>query len=414
MGAFFKPRSIYSFCMVGAIGSYLVFNKTPDRIKAEIYNPTYMITKDKERFFHQEDYLQKAREIIEMGQSLIKASSPGSERELFFSLLSYFSKARASLAKDHHIENAEDFGIRRDQRERGAHAILLKDPYEECGKQVLSWMKKTLLEEMVQIQASGKLKIIKESHAVRERFLECESGLYFELFTPKQVDEWNRFPQKSNLETYIPIEILQKKEKGEPLSKKEQRLINQAIKKIRTLYPDYEESHDMSFVLDLMDRESASHINPGDCYLIRATNSLKMKGNIHFLTKYNVLLPQEGSLDVMEKLGVVLLHQDVSFIQETLDEAAGIFQNIMKWDGKNLSVLQDQMALLTYLLVHNMRDTRGSAAENEWLTHSIYGALDVKISEDPNKLPDLEAFAHPLLFDFVNAYKNMVKLEHNL
>jgi hypothetical protein len=72
------------------------------------------------------------------------------------------------------------------------------------------------------------------------------------------------------------------------------------------------------------------------------------------------------------------------------------------------------MALLTYLLVHNMRDTRGSAAENEWLTHSIYGALNVKISEDPNKLQDLEAFAHPLLFDFVNTYKNMVKLEHNL
>jgi hypothetical protein len=412
MGAFFKPQSIYSFCMVGAIGSFLALSKSPDRIKADSYNPMYIISKDKERFSQQEDYLQKARQIIEMGQSLIKASFPGNERELFSSLLSYFSKARASLAKQHNTENAEDFGLRRDQQERGAHSILLKDAYEECGKQVLSWMKKTLLEEMVQMGSSGALKIIKESHAVRERFLDCESGLYFELFSPKQVDKWSRFSEKSNLEYYVPHEVLQKKERGEPLSKKEQRLINQAVQKIQALYPDYNESHDMNFVLQLMDWESASGINASDCYLIRATTSLKMKGNVHFLTRYNVLLHQEDTLETMEKLGVVLLHQDVSLIQETLDEAATVFQNILKWNGKDLSSLQDQMALLTYLLVHNMRDARGSAAENEWLTHAVYGALNVKISEDPNKLQDLEAFAHPLLFDFVNVYKNMIKLEH--
>ncbi len=413
MGAFFKPLSIYSFCVVGSTCAFLAFSKSPDQIKADTYNPTYIISKDKERFSQQEDYLQKSRQIIEMGQSLIKASFPGNEKDLFFSLLSYFSKARASLAKQHNTENAEDFGLRRDQQERGAHSILLKDAYEECGKQVLSWMKKNL-QEMVQIESSGTLKIIKESHALRERFLECESSLYFELFNPKQVDKWNQFPEKSNLETYVPIEILQKQERGEPLSKKEQKLINQAWKKIRALYPNFYESHDMSFALELMDWEAASGINARDCYLVRATTSLKMKGSVHFLTRYNVLLPQKGSLDAMEKLGVVLIHQEVSFIQETLNEASEVFENIMKWDGKDLSSLQDQMALLTYLLVHNMRDTRGSAAENEWLTRSIYGALNVKISEDPNKLQDLEAFANPLLFDFVNAYKDMIKLEHKV
>ena len=413
MNTFFRPQSVYSFCMAGVFfSSLLVFNKTPDRIKADsYYNPKYITSRDKERFSQQEDYLQKSREIIEMGQSLIRASAPGSERELFFSLLSYFSKARASLAKAHNTEDFEDFGLRRGLQGRSAHSILLKDVYEECGKEVLSWMK-GVLQEMVRVESSGTLKVIKESHAVRSRFLGCESVLYYELFTPKQVDSWNKFSKESTLERYVPLNVLQKKEKGEPLSKKEQRLIAQAQKQIQTLYPDYDESHDMNFVLQLMDWEAASHIDASECYLIRATTSLKMNGNVHFLTRYNVLLPQAGSLETMEKLGVVLLHQDVSLIQETLDEAAAVFQGVMKWDGKNLSSLQDQMALLTYLLVHNMRDTRGSAAENEWLTHAIYGALNVKISEDPNKLQDLEAFAHPLLVDFVDAYKNIIKLEH--
>jgi hypothetical protein len=415
VSAFFKYQSIYSFCIAGAIGSFFVFNKTPDRATADShhYNPKYITHRDKERFSQQEDYLQKARQIIEMGESLIKASAPGGEKELFSSLLSYFSKARASLAKAHNTENFEDFGKRRDLQGHSAHSLLLKDVYEECGTEVLSWMREGM-QEMVQIEPSGKLKMIKESHVIKSQFLGCESCLYFELFTPSQVDTWNKFSRASNLDLYVPSDILQKKERGESLSKKERRMFVQAQKRIQALYPDYDEGHDMSFVLELMDWESASQIKASECYLIRATSSLKMNGNIHFLTRYNALLPatQEAPLEIMKKLGSVLLHQDVSLIQGTLDEVTSVFQRVMKWDGKDLSSLQDQMAVMTYLLVHNMRDIRGSAAENEWLVHAIYGALNVQISEDSNKLQDLEAFGHPLLIDFVSAYKNMIKLEH--
>ncbi len=397
MGHFFKSHSIRCFYTLSALTILLTIY--PKRLD-QSYNPTYITSRDKERFTQQEDYLQRSRHIIQEGARLIK------DEPSFFSLLAYLSRERASLAQDHKTECFEDFGLRRDLQERGSHCVLLKDVYEQCGKEVFSWMNESL-EQMISMK-QGSFKILKKQYQLEESFLGCKSTLSFEIFNPKQVEKWSDFSEKSNLEAYVPLGVLEKQEIGEPLSKKEQKEIDQAEKQIKALYPNENEAHDMSFVLQMMDWDGVA-ISAAECYLIKATLFIQMNNKTYPLTRYNMLLPVSHA-EVRERLGVVLLHQDVSLIQETLEEAEDVFNGIMKWDGIHLEDLQNQMALLTYVLVHNMRDTRGSAAENEWLTHAIYKALQVEVLSDPNKLQDLEAFARPMLSDFVKAYRNIVSL----
>jgi hypothetical protein len=90
----------------------------------------------------------------------------------------------------------------------------------------------------------------------------------------------------------------------------------------------------------------------------------------------------------------VILHQDIFLQTDTLDECNRLFQHVMQWkktDG--LEALKMRMAPLMYLLSHNHRDIRGTAAENEWLERSIYRSFGFHVHALPDRMFDLEAFS---------------------
>ncbi|MBM3197087.1 MAG: hypothetical protein FJZ61_03815 [Chlamydiae bacterium] len=90
----------------------------------------------------------------------------------------------------------------------------------------------------------------------------------------------------------------------------------------------------------------------------------------------------------------VIIHQDIFLQTATLEECNGLFQYVMQWkktDG--LEDLKMRMAPLMYLLSHNHRDIRGTAAENEWLERAIYRSFGFHVHTLPDRMFDLEAFS---------------------
>ena len=69
------------------------------------------------------------------------------------------------------------------------------------------------------------------------------------------------------------------------------------------------------------------------------------------------------------------------------------------------------MAHFCFLATHNIRDVRGTAAENEWMERAIYLSHKFDISTPQNQMVDLEAFANPLFSDFSKVYHKMVEVK---
>ncbi|MBS0628465.1 MAG: hypothetical protein JSS09_09685, partial [Verrucomicrobia bacterium] len=398
---------------------------------AECYNPSYLekTSTNSKRFAHQSKYLQRSKEIITTCIKLIKHFPNMEKKSLFFLIISYLSKERNLLALELEPSNSQIFGVR-----RGLNNYLftpMKTDYKECSDVIVSWMGSNL-KEMVDLSSPENFKIKKAKYEIQDTYLGRRSFLKFEIFA---LSDYKRlFPhvrhklhQVNSSEHPETDDNIPSSERywNNPQKKQTEQTVGENYNLISKNIPQQTILNQKDFLISrfLMFLKTPQLPEKGSkSLIIKASNFIEMDQQVIIpLSKYYTLLPistdwLEGNypswdpIDLMTKLGTFLVHQNPSFIEETLENIAKVFKDIMEWDGNDLNYLQEQMALLTYLSAHNTRDQRGSAAETEWLTLAIYGALGVTVTIDPNKLQDLEAFANPLLSDFVRSYKEMVKL----
>ncbi|MES2199460.1 MAG: hypothetical protein V4489_04765 [Chlamydiota bacterium] len=391
-----------------------------------VYNPSYIPKRVSDRFTNQQDYLNRSRQVISSTVKMMTDVRHENSHEAFFQILSFLSAERHAIAVAHQTEGADEFGSRRDlEKERFVYTLSLGGAYDQCGKSITDWMARgfsAISDQFPDIKPTRK--------GAYQQQVDClgyKSRLLFEICDAPELSKWRNVKRAIILKCF-PKEtanfLLDKLNKEIPFSEEELKMYKEA--KALCCKEDLEiRSHvDMLEVLTIIEKrvknpEMLSTLPPKleyHAFFLRATASIGMNDAIQPLTTYNALayIKKNRLLDGSDPICMrcpILLHQPPELIQTTLEESAKVFQKIMDWDGNDLNSLQEQMGLLTYLLVHNMRDVRGSAAETEWFTHAIYEALGVLVTTNEAYLQDLEAFAHPLLPDFIDRYKMLYSLK---
>ena len=111
---------------------------------------------------------------------------------------------------------------------------------------------------------------------------------------------------------------------------------------------------------------------------------------------------------------IQLLHQDSFDVPKTLNKAEELFKQAVLWkpEESSLDDLVSKVGQLMFLLAHNHRDMRGTAATSEWLERALYQAHGFKMVASSNRMPDLIAFTHPFSFkSYQEAYEASFTLQ---
>lgn len=109
---------------------------------------------------------------------------------------------------------------------------------------------------------------------------------------------------------------------------------------------------------------------------------------------------------------VSLFHQDCLDVPKTLSDAGIYFNKAMNWKEEDgIDDLKQHVGCMMYLLAHNHRDVRGTAASSEWLERAIYKSFGLTIASSPDRMPDLLAFTYPDLSAFMREYIASFELE---
>lgn len=412
---------------------------------AEPYNPSFLFVQDPNRFGGmQEDYLQRSARAIAEASKRIRSARENKEdlKALFFELIADFSKIRGEIAKDHKTNQADSFGKRRDRNNNPKDItqfsdIVLGEKYQKYLSKMLGVFSQHL-KQMELPRTPGKFK---SEHVIKDEGSCLNSTYSIEVLTGAELaakgycgDLFDVLPPSLRKEKEYTLEEVQecikifsefKKTSPEEYHKKRvfkalMRLNSPELcpspaafgippAMVRKVFPPKEADKILGnmkslYVIGTLETEIAGKMKKMTTYLTW------MYENHEWLTQKD---PAHHPIERMKQFSkVMILHQDYSEIQETLDVIAEAFVKAVTWERGTQSIeeLKDTMALLMFLATQDMRDERGTAAENEWLEASIYGSFsDLEFSIDrAENMVDLEAFTHPLFSDFKAEYHRIV------
>jgi hypothetical protein len=109
----------------------------------------------------------------------------------------------------------------------------------------------------------------------------------------------------------------------------------------------------------------------------------------------------------------LVMHQDIFLLEDTLKECERLFRDVLSWDhSKGTLELIEKMAPLIYLLTHSHRDSRGTAAMNEWLERGIYKSFGFDMLALSTRMIDLDAFCntYPVYFEIYKKSFSLVPI----
>lgn len=407
------------------------------------YNPSFIVNQEPNRFGDkQEDYTQRARQIIQDTANKISMckGKGGDLKALFFEIIADLSQKRNEIAKDHQTEDYQNFGKRRDAFYPGHVSDLwLAKPYEKYNKQLL----KRLSFYLKEMDPSHKGHF-KEKHTIKENYLGRTTELTIEVFDmaglfAKGYGKGDYFPAEISIKVLADIKdhewseekILDyrnrfKKFKTDSPQNYQNWRFTEIFIRMNQLFPSpANQGISPSVVLQAYPKEKAGiligNMKSRIVHVILRTNvNQKMYRMTDYLTWMyeNFAWLNEKNLNhhpiqrMQERSTCGLLHQDEFLIEDTLKEVSSLFEKAVSWDRNTQSLqdLKDLMKPYWFVNVHNMRDVRGLAAENEWLEQAIFLALDVKMTRKSEELVDLIALANPLFSDFCTEYDRVTDL----
>jgi len=156
-----------------------------------------------------------------------------------------------------------------------------------------------------------------------------------------------------------------------------------------------------------------NELNIRSIYVI-AKVSCEFNSKLYALSKYITWTHQDNETDPVERMTdipVLILHQDLYLLDDTLKEISTIFERALRWNKKEdpIEDLVNEVGILRYLFTHAMPYIRGSSAIGEWLEESIYKSHDLNFERRPGQSADLEALTAPTLDKFMNRhYKHTI------
>lgn len=108
--------------------------------------------------------------------------------------------------------------------------------------------------------------------------------------------------------------------------------------------------------------------------------------------------PKKG----LDNARILLIHQDASLINDTLQEISILFAKAMEWtQEKPLDDLTHLVGLIQFLFAHSTPYARGSASIGERLGEILYGFHKLRCQYNSDTMIDLEALTAPLLYKFI-------------
>lgn len=383
------------------------------------YKPSYIVDKVPTKYGgNQEDYLKQAEEAIQSASDKITTcrEKGGDLKKLFFEIIADLSAIRAKIAKEHGTKNADDFGKRRDEYYPGRNSYLvLFKPYEECNQKILTLFSK-YIKEME--EAPGKFKKELEIEDVCQG---RKSKLKIEVLTPQELsDRGYAKPTESYAQEHVSYSVkeLSSEENWTKEKIKEGRAqfrqfknkfpgkyqtwrMSGAVQRLNQLCPSPTQLRiDPRSVRSTYPKDEADSIlgNMKSLFVI-ATLRTEIDKKMYAITQYITWMyeneewvkyknPTEHPVERMKLCSKVMLyHQDEFLIDPTLQEISKIFEAAVSWNKEKQSLqdLKDMMFLIVHLATHNIRDVRGTAAENEWLESAVYRSLNVTVTKDQAK-----------------------------
>lgn len=410
------------------------------------YNPSYIIDQFPDSFgSNQDDYLAKSQEIIDKTAERISAARSNGEdlQKLFFEIIADLSAHRAQIAKDHGTDKAENFGKRREQLPGNISILSMQGKYAAYNTKILNYFAKYLMQMAL---PNGQFE---KERTFTSKCNNKKSTLTIKVMTNEDMSNQGYF---TNANEYYPSYI--KHEEMELLRTGKKVLDEDYVKEYGDKFRKFKTEQPENYfkwrecttnaqclkrfpspafygltpqqVMQQFPKEEADFIIDNMKTLhVRIVLRTEIDGKLYRMTDYFTWMyetqqwltnkdPRHHPVERMKKMSkVIMLHQDMLLIEDTLKGVAKIFEANVKWDKntQTLEELKESMAQMLYLLTHDVRDVRGTSSEDEKLEYSLYKSLGLVCEQNlKEKTVDLEAFAKPMFADFKKEYVSMTDL----
>ncbi len=391
------------------------------------YHPAYMISRGSDFGQSQDKYLRRSSAIILQAKVKIREALKNRQNlaTFFPQLLEFLAKERRQMAFDFKTPYAKEFGARRDiEGHADVSYTYFSGGYLEYGNRILDYLR-----EKLSTLEQDKTQFIQKLYYAEENCLGRRTSVEIEVMDKQDIKKkglCERF-DVNEMPAEFPQELLNKK----PQNEEEEIRLFRALRLLREERPDqYFKMRTNALMMNLMrDYPSPVKAGQGDGILkwvgdprhlkstyVQMTASFEIQGKMLPIFQYFTWAyrdpenPEEDLLERMQRCSTLMVvHQHEAWIQEAVCDMAGVFEKAILWDGKDLSELKKQLALLRYEMAC-MPFSRGSAAIAEWLEASIFEAHGLRYEVDPHRMVDLEAYANPLFSDFLKVYNSMVTL----
>ena len=373
---------------------------------------TFIIDNDVTHFFKksmQDDYKKKSSVAIEKGLKKVELCEKSHEMlsALFFELLADFGHARKDIAESHNIDDQNAFGERREPFS-GHCTTCLDDVYKPFNTRVIKKFRLLLDPYGAQLESRTheKIKVIENSiFQGHGSSFEVEIFDEDEVANLKNIEPFN-FPEELSAEN---LEMRRKAFESfynQNYDKATQIELYSHIKTLHKKYPYLQKSAYGRLVQN--DENLKSFYALGT---VRFTVDAKPT----VVSQYLLWMHRDGITHPLSRMQrhtiCTIIHQPSFLVEPTLKEVSLLFAKAILWDKEHLNKLKEYVGLFRAYFTHACCFCRGSASIGEYFETLLYGYHGFRLEYSNETLVDLEAFAAPLLSDFMANYMYAIRLK---
>ena len=359
----------------------------------------------------QEFYCTEVKKIVTSTTAIfLKAVEEKRDlREVFHQTLAIFGQERRRIAKSQRTDDAESYGLRRDDKEHfGAISAItpLFDPYEAYNKRLLPIFLKHL--NSLERTSSGFKQT--ELQVDTGNFEGKANSLNFSVLNLANRDKWAIEYTEEYYHKLCSLCGLAPLESSYDPNKHLVALIadREAMKKLKeTSIVDYNKLK-LAPVFVHCGNTSSGMEPDWVIATVRTEINNKMVALSYYVSWMSRDFKEDPTVQMMNEY-LTIIHQDPFLIDTTLQEIARLFKLAIECTSNDQAALTTTVANLRYLYAHAMPFVRGSAATGEWFEQSIFQYHGYSLEYKKAYLMDMEAISLPLK-DFVKLYPFMMKL----
>lgn len=390
---------------------------------------TYIIDRNPGKFGGQQaDFVARSRAAIAMGLRKISETVKDEKNltDLFFTLLNDFEALRGEIAHAHGTKDADKFGRKRAEDGVSDHYFTYLDQeYGDYGRKLLLLLQGHLRGMKIERKSPGR-EIKKIEDPTTGSTFEIEVLDYDDLVR----HHWHAPIASEHLPEGFPIDLLEKKAQSQTLKPAERRKLRGAFRQFKESAPELYKRFKMNTLILQIQHDFPSpkvtqlpggghHIDGEEgnlkSFYVLGTARLMVGEKRFATTQYLTWLYRDFSMHPADRMlrdsTIMVIHQDVFLMQETLQEIARIFAKAVLWDRQDLNDLKRQVGLFRAYFAHNMPCERGSAAMGDWFEALLYAMHDYEVEHEHKKMVDLETLTTPLLSVFLKNYEAMTILK---